>query len=124
GDIGERDADGRLFIRGRKKETIVRPDGLNVFPEDVEGVLNGLPGVRESAVVGAVNNGEEWVHAVLVLDPGTDADTIIRDANAELQDHQRIRSMSVWPAGPLPRTEGTRKLKRSAIRAWVAAGEQ
>ena len=36
GDIGEVDADGRLFIRGRKKEMIVTPEGLNVFPEDVE----------------------------------------------------------------------------------------
>ena len=32
GDIGEKDAQGRLFIRGRKKEMIVTPDGLNVFP--------------------------------------------------------------------------------------------
>jgi long-chain acyl-CoA synthetase len=124
GDIGERDADGRLFIRGRKKEMIVRPDGLNVFPEDVEGVLHELPGVRESAVVGATTDGEERVHAVLVLEPGADANAIVRDANTKLQDHQRIRSMSTWLTGPLPRTEGTRKLKRSAIRAWVAAGEQ
>ena len=44
--------DGRLFIKGRKKEMIVTPEGLNVFPEDVERVLDELPGVRESAVVG------------------------------------------------------------------------
>jgi long-chain acyl-CoA synthetase len=35
GDIGELDAEGRLFIKGRKKEMIVTPEGLNVFPEDV-----------------------------------------------------------------------------------------
>src|SRR5678815_4988273 len=40
GDIGERDAQGRVFIKGRKKEMIVTPEGLNVFPEDVERVLN------------------------------------------------------------------------------------
>ena len=124
GDIGERDADGRLFIKGRKKEMIVTPEGLNVFPEDVEAVLNELPGVRESAVVGTDRDGEERVHAVLVLEPGTDINSIARDANARLQDHQRIRSTSAWPSGMLPRTEGTRKLKRAAIRAWVAAGEQ
>ena len=44
GDIGELDAEGRLFIRGRKKEMIVTPEGLNVFPEDVERVVNALPG--------------------------------------------------------------------------------
>ena len=53
GDIGELDAEGQLHIRGRKKEMIVTPEGLNVFPEDVERALNEQPGVRESAVVGA-----------------------------------------------------------------------
>ena len=38
-----RDAQGRLFIKGRKKEMIVTPEGLNVFPEDVERVLNAQP---------------------------------------------------------------------------------
>jgi len=124
GDIGESDAGGRLFIKGRKKEMIVTPEGLNVFPEDVERTLNALPGVRESAVVGAARDGEERVHAVLVLEPGIDVNAVVRDANQRLQDHQRIRAASIWPAGALPRTEGTRKLKRAAIREWVAAGEQ
>ena len=53
GDIGELDADGQLLIRGRKKEMIVTPEGLNVFPEDVERALNEQPGVLDSAVVGA-----------------------------------------------------------------------
>jgi long-chain acyl-CoA synthetase len=123
GDIGERDEQGRIFIKGRKKEMIVTPDGLNVFPEDVEQVLNALPGVRESAVVGVAQGSEERVHAVMVLDPGGDKDAVVRTANSRLQDHQRIRSASVWNTGSLPRTEGTRKLKRRAIREWVQAGE-
>src|SRR5436190_3393293 len=75
GDIGELDADGQLLIRGRKKEMIVTPEGLNVFPEDVERVLNGQPGVIDSAVVGAPVPGStgERVQAVLLLVPGTDA---------------------------------------------------
>jgi len=124
GDIGERDAEGRLFIRGRKKETIVTPEGLNVFPDDVERTLNALPGVRDSAVVGVAEGGEERVHAVLVLDAGVDAAAIVREANTRLADHQRIRSASVWTDGELPRTEGTRKLKRTAIRAWVESGRK
>ena len=44
GDIGELDEGGRLFIRGRKKEMIVTPEGLNVFPEDVERVVNAIAG--------------------------------------------------------------------------------
>jgi long-chain acyl-CoA synthetase len=122
GDIGEQDAQGRLFIKGRKKEMIVRPDGLNVFPEDVERALDTQEGVRESAVVGAVEGAEERVHAVLVLEPNADPDAVIRQANAQLQDHQRIRTWSLWPASELPRTEGTRKLKRRAIRDWVQSG--
>ena len=124
GDIGERDAEGRVFIKGRKKEMIVTPEGLNVFPEDVERVVNDLPGVRDSAVVGVSEGGQERVHAVLLLAEGTNRDEIIRAANSRLQDHQRIRSASEWPGGELPRTEGTRKLKRAQIREWVRSGAQ
>ena len=124
GDIGERDADGRLFIKGRKKEMIVTPEGLNVFPEDVERVLIDLPGVQDAAVVGSLNGTEERVHAVLVLAPGTDPDAVMRAANARLQDHQRIRAASVWPGAELPRTDGTGKLKRREVRQWVASGQR
>jgi long-chain acyl-CoA synthetase len=121
GDIGERDAQGRLFIRGRKKEMIVRADGLNVFPDDVERSVNAVPGVVESAVVGKMDGGAEQVHAVLVLEPGARAEDVVRQANAVLAEHQRVRSYSLW-SGALPRTEGTKKLKRQAVRQW-GAGE-
>jgi long-chain acyl-CoA synthetase len=124
GDIGDRDAQGRLFIKGRKKEMIVTPEGLNVFPEDVERVLDALPGVRESAVVGVTEGAQERVHAVLRLDPGTAPETVVRAANTTLDDHQRVRTASVWTEGELPRTEGTRKLKRAAIREWVRSGQR
>jgi long-chain acyl-CoA synthetase len=124
GDIGGLDEQGRLFIRGRKKEMIVTPEGLNVFPEDVERVVNEVAGVRESAVVGVTEGAQERVHAVVVAEPGIDPDRVVREANARLQDHQRIRAISVWPGTALPRTEGTRKLKRAAIRDWVTAGGQ
>jgi len=124
GDIGARDEAGRVFIKGRKKEMIVTPEGLNVFPEDVERVLNECDGVRDSAVVGVAQGAEERVHAVLLLDPATDTDAVIRAANARLQDHQKIRTASAWPGTELPRTEGTRKLKRAQIRTWVQNGAQ
>jgi len=123
GDIGEMDESGRLYVRGRKKEMIVRADGLNVFPDDVERVLNGVAGVRDSAVVGLSEGGDERVHAVLVLDPGTAVDDVLRQANTHLADHQRIRTAAVWSGEHLPRTDGTRKLKRVEIRRW-AQGEQ
>jgi long-chain acyl-CoA synthetase len=119
GDIGAFDAEGRLLIRGRKKEMIVTPEGLNVFPEDVERVLDEIPGVKESAVVG-----KDRVHAVMVLDPGADAAAIVRVANSKLEDHQRVQGLSLWPERELPRTEGTGKLKRAAIWQWVNSGGQ
>ncbi|HET7217848.1 MAG TPA: AMP-binding protein [Vicinamibacterales bacterium] len=125
GDVGEFDEQGQLRIRGRKKEMIVTPEGLNVFPEDVEQALNAQPGVRESAVVGAAASGSvsERVHAVLVLDPGADMDAIVRGANARLADHQKIRAAAVWPGNELPRTEGTRKLKRRELKAWISGSQ-
>ena len=122
GDVGELAENGQLYIRGRKKEMIVTPEGMNVFPEDVERVLNHLPGVRDSAVVGVPIGADERVHAVLVLDPGTDADGVVREANSVLSDHQKIRRALVWPDPELPRTDGTRKLKRAAIREWARTG--
>src|SRR5512139_3053409 len=122
GDIGEVDESGRLYVRGRKKEMIVLADGLNVFPDDVERVLDGVPGVRESAVVGLKDGSGERVHAVLVVEPGVDLDGVVRAANAKLADHQRVRTASKWPGEHLPRTEGTRKLKRVEIGRWAQGG--
>jgi long-chain acyl-CoA synthetase len=122
GDIGEIGEDRQLYIRGRKKEMIVTPEGLNVFPEDVERVLVQIDGVRDAAVVGVPIGSEERVHAVLILDNGVDPDAVVRQANAALDDHQKIRRVLVWPEPELPRTEGTRKLKRAAIRDWAASG--
>ncbi len=124
GDIGGLDEQGRLYIKGRKKEMIVTPEGLNVFPEDVERALLAQPGVRDAAVVGRNWEGEERIHAVLVLEDAGRLDAVVRDANTRLDDHQKIRSASIWTGAELPRTEGTRKLKRTALRSWVESGEQ
>ena len=44
---------------------------------------------------------------------------VVRNANVRLGDHQKIRASAVWPGTELPRTEGTRKLKRRELRAWL-----
>ena len=51
GDVGRQDADGRLWISGRAKDLIIS-GGYNVYPKEVENVLDELPGVTESAVIG------------------------------------------------------------------------
>jgi long-chain acyl-CoA synthetase len=118
GDIGELDSEGHLQIRGRKKEMIVTPEGLKVFPEDVEKTLNQIAGVRDSAVIG-----KDRVHAVFLLESGKSADEIVREANQRLEDHQKIRSFSIWTGDELPRTATTRKLRRVEIAEAVAKGQ-
>jgi long-chain acyl-CoA synthetase len=76
-----------------------------------------MPGVRESAVVG-----RDHVHAVLVLEHGSDPSEIVRRANLKLEDHQKIRGLSLWLGDRLPRTESTQKLKHGEIQEWVDSG--
>jgi malonyl-CoA/methylmalonyl-CoA synthetase len=51
GDVGRQDPDGRVWISGRAKDLIIS-GGYNVYPKEVELVLDELPGIAESAVVG------------------------------------------------------------------------
>ncbi|MPQ57695.1 class I adenylate-forming enzyme family protein [Duganella sp. FT27W] len=68
GDVARSDADGALFIVGRTKELIIRA-GFNVYPLEVETVLNAHPGVTQSAVVGRPGaHGDEDVVAYIELD--------------------------------------------------------
>ncbi|MBX3637794.1 MAG: malonyl-CoA synthase [Rubrivivax sp.] len=70
GDVGRFDADGYLTIVGRSKDLIIS-GGYNVYPAEVEGYLNELPGVAESAVIGVPHpDFGEAVVAVVVPRPG------------------------------------------------------
>lgn len=51
GDLGVIDADGNIFIRGRSKNMILTANGQNIYPEEVEAVVNNQPYVVESVVV-------------------------------------------------------------------------
>jgi long-chain acyl-CoA synthetase len=70
-DLG-RMVDGNLFLVGRTKELIIR-SGFNVYPAEVEGVLNSHPAVAQSAVVGRSVNGDEEVVAFVQLMPESSA---------------------------------------------------
>ncbi len=51
GDLGTMDADGFLYIRGRSKTMILSSNGQNIYPEEIEDILNNMPYVTESLVI-------------------------------------------------------------------------
>jgi long-chain acyl-CoA synthetase len=106
GDLGEIDAEGNLRFRGRKKNVIVTPAGLNVYPEDLEGALREQPGVMDCAVIPFARGGNAEPCAVLLV---KDSDrnvavAAIETANSSLAEYQQIRMWIIWPEFDFPRT--------------------
>ena len=122
GDVGEIDPDGFLFIRSRKKDIIVTSDGLNVYPEDIERILEKQPGIKEACVIGA-GEMQEQIHAVLLLErDDTDIQHCVSSANRELPPEQQIESFSRWPYPEFPKTT-TLKIKKNEVRKLIAQNE-
>jgi long-chain acyl-CoA synthetase len=116
GDLGEMDAEGKLYFKGRKKDTIVTSAGLKIYPEDLEAELNHQPGVRDSVVLGVAGaKGPEPLAVLLLSDEAANPQTIIQGANEKLSDYQRIRRYLVWTEADFPRTRTTRKVKKREI---------
>ena len=123
GDLGSLDEQGFVYLSGRKKDLIVLPNGLNVYPEDVELALKDHPDVVDAAVVGVSDAGRTQVHAVLLLTDGAaDARTIVQQSNAKLAEHQRVQGFTVWPFEDLPRTH-TLKIKKHEVIEWLSSGD-
>lgn len=119
GDLGYFDEEGFLFLKGRKKDMIVTPAGLNVYSQDVEGAFDNVSGVRDAAVL----EFKEHVHATLLLEPGADPDAVVEQANSRLAEHQRVEGYTVWPDEDFPRTT-TRKPKKHEILDGLERMEQ
>jgi malonyl-CoA/methylmalonyl-CoA synthetase len=74
GDVGRQDPDGRVWISGRAKDLIIS-GGYNVYPKEIELVLDELAGVTESAVVGVPHpDFGEGVVAVVIGAPESERD--------------------------------------------------
>ncbi len=88
GDLAGMDEDGYLYLRGRKKDMIIR-GGENIYPVEIEAVLHKHPKVAEAAVVGIPDDyWGEVVKAVVVLKPGGEA------TEAEIIEYCRDRLAS------------------------------
>jgi malonyl-CoA/methylmalonyl-CoA synthetase len=80
GDVGRRDADGRVWISGRAKDLIIS-GGYNVYPKEIELVLDELPGVTESAVIGCPH--PDFGEAVVAVVQGQGEETAVIAAARE-----------------------------------------
>lgn len=105
GDVAETDGNGLLYFRGRRKNVIVTPAGMNVYPEDLQQALLGQPGVRDCVVIGLERDGNAEPYAVLLMG-GQDANaaSVVERANQSLAEYQKIRHWLVWPEPDFPRT--------------------
>ncbi len=124
GDLGRFDADGNLFIVGRKKEMILGPSGENVYPDELEDLYGDSSYVKEISVVGLpAGDAGETVAALVVPDyehDGKDRETVREEVRAHLRDvskqlplYKRLKVVHLWDRD-LPRTS-TRKVKRREV---------
>jgi long-chain acyl-CoA synthetase len=120
GDLGELDAEGHLRFRGRKKNVIVTPAGLNIYPEDLEAALRKQSAVRDCVVIPVERNGDAEACAVLLMTNANDAAVrnAVEGANRSLAEYQRVRTWLLWPEVDFPRT-ATGKPRLSIIAAWA-----
>jgi long-chain acyl-CoA synthetase len=128
GDLGELDGEGNLRFRGRKKNVIVTPAGLNVYPEDLESILHKQAGVRDCVVVALERDGNAEACAVLLLEEGEEslARAAVEAANASLAEYQRIRAWIAWPELDFPRTSTgkPRQVEISLRAAQILRGQR
>jgi long-chain acyl-CoA synthetase len=102
GDLARQDVDGALHIVGRSKELIIR-SGFNVYPAEVEHVLNAHPEVMQSAVVGRAVEGNEEVVAFVELKAGAKVtpEELIAWCGERLAPYKRpaeVRPLAALPA--------------------------
>ena len=118
GDLGRLDADGYLYLDGRRDDLIIS-GGVNVYPVEVERVLGEHPGVRDVAVFGVAD--EQWGQRVCaaVVGPAS-AEDLTAFARAELAPPKRPKQYVAVDV--LPRT-ATGKVRRLELPRLLGLGD-
>jgi acyl-CoA synthetase (AMP-forming)/AMP-acid ligase II len=121
-DVGFVDANGYLYITDRKDDMIIS-GGFNIWPRELERVIESLPGILEVTVFGVPD--ERWGEsplAVCRLEPGTQliAEDVIEACRAELGSYKKPSAVTLF-YDPLPRTS-VGKIDRKALREPYWAG--
>jgi long-chain acyl-CoA synthetase len=105
GDVADKDENGRLYFKGRRKNVIVTPAGMNIYPEDLEKALRAQPGVRDCVVIGLERDGNAEPCAVLLMNgSASNPAAVVGTANQSLAEYQKMRDLFVWPEPDFPRT--------------------
>lgn len=114
------DEEGYITIVGRTKDLIIS-GGLNVYPKEIEDLVQRLPGVREVAVIGVPHDtfGETAVAVVVTADPDFDGQFVAEVCREQLASYKRPRSILIRRE-PLPRSANAKLLKRE-LRPWAMA---
>ena len=114
GDLGRIDEDGFVTVVGRKKDMIVS-GGFNVYPSDLEAMLNEHPDVAESAVVGLPSErwGETPVAYCVPKTASANAAAILAAVNAQLGKTQRLADLRL--VSGLPRSAIGKVLKAAIV---------
>ena len=109
GDLAKKDENGYFTIVGRDKDMIIS-GGLNVYPKEIEDVINELPNITESAVFGVQHDdfGEAVVAAVVTTDDKNDGSQILdytKDKIAKYKQPKKIIFMSNLPRNSMGKVQ-------------------
>ncbi|HTY88474.1 MAG TPA: long-chain fatty acid--CoA ligase [Candidatus Acidoferrum sp.] len=120
GDIGYRDADGYYYITDRKKDMLL-VNGLNVYPREIEAILQLHPAVKEAAVVGMpdVRKGEQPVAFVVPAEgQKPDEKDILQHVRSKLADYKvpkKVVFTAVLPKNAMGKVVKTALRKQAAV---------
>ncbi len=127
GDLCRVDKDGYLFITGRKKNVIVLKNGKNIYPEEIEPMIDKLPYVVESVVMGEEKGDDYRLVAHVVYDPEADElkgksveevqaiiDAAFAKINSEMPKYKSIKQTYIRTE-PFEKTT-TQKIKRRTVK--------